>query len=143
MSETNPIGEPKILDEIQIYVNSLAGEWDDIIKEKATSWWKGTKTSLVQVTKFLLKCLDELIKFVDGLIDSGPDKKATVLAAISALYDYIIKEAMPIWLKPFAGQIKQIIIYTIISTAIDFIVAKYKDGSWRTNNEDTSTENQM
>lgn len=143
MSELNPLGEPKIIDEMKIYINNLAKEWDELIKEKSTSWWRGTKTNLIQVTKFLIKCLDELIIFVDGLIDSGPDKKATVLAAIAALYDYIIKEAMPIWLKPFANSIKQVIIYTIISAIIDFIVTKYRDGSWRIKDEDRDTENQV
>jgi hypothetical protein len=105
--------------------------WDST-KEKVSWWeiWKQAKISTA--TKFLLKCLDDLIGYVDQIVDtSGPDKKATVLLAIAQIYDYIIKEAMPIWLKPFASVVRTYIINSLISAAIDWIVEKYRHGDWR------------
>ena len=63
--------------------------------------------------------------------EEGADKKATVLVAVEKLYDYVIREAMPIWLKPFSGLIKKHIIFGLLSPAIDWIVQKYREGDWR------------
>ena len=65
------------------------------------------------------------------LIEKGADKKATVLIAIANLFDYVSKEAVPMWLKPFMSGIKQFIVYTVVSILIDWIVAKYNSGDWR------------
>jgi hypothetical protein len=129
----NPIGEAKIDDAVETYVNIMTAEWD---KAKGSiPWWQFWKrNSMVRVTNFLLKSIDDLIAYVDELVDlHGSDKKATVLRAVELIYDYIVKEAMPIWLKPFAGRIKEIIILDVISPAIDWMVAKYRDGSWNKN----------
>ncbi len=61
----------------------------------------------------------------------GPEQKVTVLKGIDRLYEYVIKEALPIWLKPFAKQVKQYVIYVLISNAIDWMVGKYRDGNWK------------
>lgn len=129
--EANPIGETKADEAIDGYVQIMAAEWEEA-KEKAP-WWKFWKRiSFVQVTDFLLKALDDLIAYVDEWVDTdGADKKATVLDAVSNLYDYVIKEAMPIWMKPFAGPVKNYIINEVLSPAIDWIVDKYRNGDWR------------
>ena len=129
----NPIGEVHEFQELEEFVTTLAQEWDKEVGESRSKWWKfwsKRKANLFQVTKFLLKSMDSLIQFVDGRIDFGPDKKATVLSAIEKLYDYIIREAIPIWLRPFAERVKIFIIFTVISTAIDWIVEKYHKGQW-------------
>jgi hypothetical protein len=46
------------------------------------------------------------------------------------LYDTTIAPTLPYWAYPFASTIKGIVINTIISKAIDWIVEKYKNGSW-------------
>lgn len=126
---TDPVGEAKLDDAINNYVSVMSAEWDKA--NEAIPWWKvWKKKSFTRVTHFLLGAIDELIIYADQLDIGGPDKKATVLLAISILYDYVIKEALPIWAKPFAGYIKQYIIYTVISVAIDWIVAKYREGFW-------------
>lgn len=137
VENSNPIGKAHEIEVVEDQLNVLANQWDTIIEEEKNkfAWWKpwtwGRKTNLVKLTNFLLVALDEFIKKVDDLVDLGEDKKATVLDAISRLYDYTVREAMPIWLKPLAGKIKNYIIYTLISTAIDWIVGKYNDGEWR------------
>lgn len=135
MEETNPVGEVYEIDTIEDRLEALAVEWDQSIETESTPWWKfwswGSKVGLTKVTNFLIHSLDELIHLVDGVLDNGPDKKATVLDAIDRLYEYVIKEALPIWLKPFAGRVKSYIIYTLVSTAIDWIVDKYRNGEWR------------
>jgi hypothetical protein len=132
--ESDPIGVPYRAKPIDVRIMELADEWDAFKQEKTPRWWEiwkwGTRVSLTEVTKFLLGCLDELINMVENLIDLGPDKKATVLKYIDKLYEYVVREAMPIWLKPFAGQVKKYIIYSVISPAIDWIVKKYRGGKW-------------
>jgi hypothetical protein len=68
---------------------------------------------------------------VDVCIENGPDKKATVLAAIDHLYDFVGREAVPVLLRPFASKIKNYIIYTLVAASIDWIVNKYRHGEWR------------
>lgn len=129
--EANPIGEVKIDEAIETYVKIMAAEWDEV-KDQIPWWQFWKRMSIVPVTNFLLKSVDELVAYVDQLVDMhGADKKATVLRAVEMIYEYIIKEAMPVWLKPFAGRFKSIIILDVISPAIDWIVAKYRDGIWR------------
>lgn len=132
----NPTGEVKSPLEVNTYVNALAKEWDEQ-KTTTTSWflwWSVKKASLVEATSFILNSVDELVKFVDDLIDQGPDKKATVLAAVGALYDYIAAEAMPIFLKPFNSYIKSFLVDVVVSSSIDFIVDKYNNGLWKKDN---------
>lgn len=132
-SNANPVGEVKLDEAIDGYVKIMAAEWD--ANKEVVSWWRiftKVKVNFNHVTDFLLKALDDLIAYVDEWVDSnGADKKATVLAAVSKLYDYVIKEAMPIWMKPFAGPIKNYVIEGILSPSIDWIVDKYRNGDWR------------
>lgn len=127
----NPIGKPVVNSYIDLFVDSMKAVWDSI--KKTVKWWQVWKNvNLIPVTNFLLNCLDDLIAYVDQIDGiSGADKKATVLNAMAKIYDYIIKEAMPIWLKPFSAWIRDYIIYVVISQAIDWIVAKYRKGDFK------------
>ena len=126
----NPLGKVLHFDDLQAYLQQLSKEWDEAVANAKAAWPKA-KTDIVDVTKFLLKCLDGLIGFIDDLSDNGADKKATVLATVSVLYDYIVIGVLPIWLKPFASKVKLFIIYTVVSAAVDFIIEKYRAGSWK------------
>lgn len=123
----DPVGEPKNDSTVSSFIDGLKKKWDEF----RAGLGKATKVTLVHVTKFLLFSLDGLIVFVDGLMVGGPDKKATVMTAVSALYDYIIKGNLPLWLLPFSTTVKAFIVGTVISIAIDWIVAKYKEGAWK------------
>lgn len=120
-------------------VANFKAQWDEKYPNKNPSWWKIWKkreSNLKGVVSFLINCLDELIiKALSFKNMSGVDKKAIVLAAVASIYDYIVKEALPIWLVPVAGRIKYIVIYIVLSYMIDFICNKYKTGLWRENNE--------
>jgi hypothetical protein len=126
----DPVGEAKDSEQVSGFIDGLKKKWDTV----TVALGKRSKISMVYVTKFLLGTLDGLIVFVDGLMggESGADKKATVIAAVVVLYDYVVAQALPIWLKPFATSIKTFIIYTVISIAIDWIVSKYNTGAWKT-----------
>ncbi len=128
---SNPVGEVVKTEHLNGFIESMKALWD--ATKTTTSWWKLWKrVSLTPVTTFLLKCLDDLIAYVDQTVDtSGADKKATVMWAVGSIYDYIIKEALPIWLKPFASSVRNYIINVLISASIDWIVEKYRHGSWR------------
>lgn len=143
-AEPNPVGEAQEIKEIDNLVNALAITWDE--KKESTekkSWWmfwKSSKLGLVAVTNFLLVALDNLVNYIDDKLESGPDKKATVLASVEKLYDHVIKEAMPIWLKPLSPSIKNLIINVVLSSSIDFIVDKYRNGNWRSDLDEAIEE---
>lgn len=126
---TGPVG--KVVSDIGVetYIETMAVKWEE--SKKDSKWWQvWRKVSFVSITNFLLARLDDLITYVDDIIASGVDKKATVLDAIVKIYDNIIYQAMPVWIKPFSPLIRGIVIGQIIPAAIDFMVSKYKEGSW-------------
>ena len=128
---TNPVGKVIPSDLIDQFIESMKALWDST-QEKSKSWQLWKKVNFIKITNFLLNCLDDLIAYVDTMaFASGADKKATVLNAVSKLYDYIVREALPMWLVPFANVIRDYIIQVLISAAIDWIVQKYREGDWR------------
>ena len=139
--QANPVGvATNFLDE---KVTLLKLQWDqENAERKADSkWWKfwtSTKEGLMASISFLINCLDVLIIHAKDLNLEGPDKKATVISAIAIIYDYVVVQAFPIWLKPFSGKIKNIVIYVAISYIIDFLVEKYTT-IWGQQNGDTTT----
>lgn len=132
---SNPIGKAQDLPEFNETVLVLSERWDESIKGISTNWLYSwgikSKAGLSLATGFLLGALDELIVTVDQLLENGPDKKATVLAGLDRLYEYVMREALPVWLRPFATLIKEYVIYSLASYAIDYIVSNYKNGNWR------------
>lgn len=107
----------------------------DLLVDKMKEMWTQFKTNvkkidLSAVTEFLTQCLDDMIVFLVEHEIPGADKKATVLAAISKLYDFVITGVLPFWLRPFSGWVKDYIINVQVSHMIDWIVAKYNNGSW-------------
>jgi len=139
----NPVGVIHWLDEIEAKVEELYLSWKEMYPDMPwyKSWQTWSKPSLYAVTTFLIDSLDELIDLVDDLIIEGPDKKATVLAAINALYEHVGREAVPVLLRPFARAIKNYIVYTLIAASIDWIVNKYRNGEWRQKAEDLDGAN--
>ena len=126
---TGPVGKAVVDSGIENYVLSMATKWDE--NKKQSKWWQvWKKISFIPITNFLLARMDDLVSYVDGLVASGIDKKATLLAALTRIYDKIIYEAMPVWMKPFSPLIRAIVIGQIIPAAIDFFVSKYREGSW-------------
>ena len=125
---SNPVGVVHSLDSVEIKIAQYSRMWDEARGRR--SFWRPT-VNLSKVTNFLLFALDGLVTTVGAEVIAGPDKKATVLDAVSRLYDYTMREAMPIWMRPFAAPIKDYIVYVLVSSAIDWIVAKYQSGSWR------------
>lgn len=123
----DPVGQVQRLDSVEKLIEDLKKVWDE--GRSKSSFWK-SGPNLTKVTNFLLYALDGLISVVNETLIPGPDKKATVLDAIDRLYDYTVREALPIWLRPIAGPIKAYVIHVLISNAIDWMVMKYKSGSW-------------
>lgn len=128
-TDADPVGDIVKDDGIENFIQVMTATWDALHPKLA--WWKFWRSpSFVAVTTFLLQALDDLIAYVDGTISSGVDRKATVLNAIERLYDRVVVNIMPFWLRPFAPLIKKAILRGIISPAIDWIVTKYKNGTW-------------
>lgn len=123
----DPVGVAHEVESVERMLEALKRAWDEQSKRK--SFW-GRSVDLSRVTSFLLYSLDGVVNAVNEAVLTGPDKKATVLAALERLYDYTVREALPIWLRPFAGLIKSYVINVLISNAIDWVVAKYRSGSW-------------
>jgi hypothetical protein len=120
----NPVGRPQFVESVESLLVFYMRLWDEA-KTRRSIW---SKFDSSKITNFLMRALDDFIVAVDNSDILGKDKKATVLSAADRLYDYIVREAMPIWLVPFAGVVKQYLVYVLISNAIDWIVSKYKDG---------------
>lgn len=130
IKESDPVGVAHVDENIENFIKTMAEIWNE--DKEISAWWKiWERISISKVTNFLLAVLDDLIAYVDDVLESGPDKKATVLAAIDSLYDIVIIGALPIWLKPFSSAIKKYVIQEMISPAIDWIVDKYRNGEWR------------
>lgn len=122
IESVNPIGKIQSVPEFENKILELSNKWDEKRKNPI---------SLSTISLFLLGALDELVLTINDFLDSGPDKKATVLNGLDRLYEYILKEGIPIWLRPFAAIIKNYVIYSLASSAIDYFVAKYKEGVWK------------
>lgn len=138
--EANPVGQAH--DVLDRHITLLKEQWD--VENPSIPWWKFWKrrASIMKVVSFLIDTLDGLIVYVDEFMDlEGKDKKATVLRAIEILYDYIVKEVIPIWLRPMSGAVKELIINVVISYAIDWIVDKYRSGLWRESDDPDSNNN--
>ena len=118
---------------------AILDKWDANLKD-STSWFDQRKSDLVNGAMFLVSSVDDLINLVEEFVISGPDKKQLVLESISKIYDYIIAEAMPFFLKPFNPYIKNFIVDFVISNLIDFFVNKYNEGLWGDNNNDGSSQ---
>jgi hypothetical protein len=126
----NPVGKPQKVEAVENLVKSFTNQW--AIENPAPKWWQIWKkgTALYKVVKFILDAVDDLIVAVEKELSNGPDKKAVVLAACCVIYDLIVANALPLWAKPFAGRIRNFIIFVLIATAIDFLVEKYRSGAW-------------
>lgn len=128
-----------ILQNVESFLGNIKQHWD-MTNTTSSSWWSLSRLRLVSGTQFIISHLDSMIQWVEDLIPSGTDKKAAVLMMAGKLFDYIIVTALPIWLKPFAGIIRDIVINVVIGNAIDFIVGKYNDGIWKKDETDAPQE---
>jgi hypothetical protein len=123
----DPIGQVRVVGSVEEMLVELKAHWD--AKKSSRSFW-GSGVSVSKVTSFLLYALDGFVNAVNEAVIPGPDKKATVLDALDRLYEYTVREALPIWLRPVASPIKSYVIHVLVSNAIDWMVMKYKEGSW-------------
>ena len=142
----NPVGEVKFLSDIDDYVNKVIENWKEeyVLKDASWwQWWKKTSVGFVEITAYILNSLDSMIKFVDNIIESGPDKKATVMSSVEKVYDFIVTNALPFWLRPWNPAIKAFIFNIVISYTIDFIVDKYRNGVWSTDDEESQEGNEQ
>lgn len=119
----------EVLRSLESYVVDLKSRWDQENPEK--KWWTVPKNHILTTTKFIINCLDELINFVETIIPLGSDKKLAVLIVVGKIFDYIVINSFPIWLKPFIPTIRMIVINIVVDYMIDFIVAKYNAGFWK------------
>jgi hypothetical protein len=119
-----------ILKKLDDYLVSLQKQWD-AQPHSPSSWWRLNRVRFSQGVQFLIECLDKLVLFVEDLIPAGTDKKAAVISLLDKLFDYVVTPCLPIWLKPFAPIIKDIVINFVISSIIDLIVSKYNKGIWK------------
>lgn len=118
---------------VKDHLQMLLVRWNE--QNPKPPWWKFWKrfkpVNLYKVTRFLLECLDGLILLVEKQIEDGASKKSTVLYALDWLYEHVARECIPVLMRPFARAIKNYIIYTLISVAIDWIVEKYHRGVFK------------
>ena len=126
---SDPIGvenQEVLNDSIQVVIDTWKTE--EITKQK----WSKVKGAWITAINYVVSAGDYFIQQVDVLMvsEKGEDKKATVLAALSKVYDNIVSPFLPIWLRPFNSRIKDFVIYVLASIMVDFFVSKYRNGSW-------------
>ena len=121
----NEVGKARQVDKIESAVAMLKAVWASQSQRKSI---RISASGLSKVTNFLLLSLDMLVKVADETV-------LTVLDAVERLYDFAMREALPIWLIPVAGPIKAYIIRVLVSNAIDWVVTKYREGGWRVEKE--------
>jgi hypothetical protein len=119
----DPVGEAQPVPGFDTLVAKMKEAWV-VIKDKAGS--VGTTV----IVPYMTRCLDDLIVYLVEHEIPGSDKKATVLKAMSTIYDTVVHPALPFFARPFGRLIKNFIINVAVSNAIDWIVAKYNAGSW-------------
>lgn len=114
------------------------------LKELTSSWSEYIKNNfdLSSTIKFIIFALDQLIQVAKNYDIPGIDKKATVLGAFDKLYDFVVGN-MPIWAKPIFIPIKQYVIYVLASILIDWVVSKYKEGSWKTEEKKEEVKSEL
>lgn len=120
----------EVLHSLETYIVDLKARWDQE-NPQIKSWWRVPRNHILIATKFIIDCLDELINFVEPIITAGADKKLAVMIVTGKIFDYIVVNSFPLWLKPFVPTIRMIVVNVIVDSMIDFIVAKYKAGFWK------------
>lgn len=113
---------PKVLAEI--YAASLESKFSKELK--ATT----SKVSLVDSVKFIIQALDDGIKYAQANFTDGATKKEFVMTVIRRVYKTVIGPSLPYYLYPFSSLIEKIVIDIVIDSALEYIVNKYKEGSW-------------
>ncbi len=143
----------EVLNSIDAFLMNLKDEWDAENQANAKAgWFAVNRVRLVSGTVFIIRSLDRMIQFVEDLIPEGKDKKAAVMMVVGNLYDYVVVEAFPMWMKPFSPAIRRIIVEVVVASVIDFVVGKYRNGAWKMDDspvvvpvettEDVNVENQ-
>lgn len=117
------------IEKINVFLKSVLLRWNSSYSKE------NSKLFLNNATYFLLNCLDESINLVEDVFIEGKDKKSAVLLIMAYLYEQIIYKNLPIYLKPFAVIIRIFFVQILSSILIDFIVNKYRDGSWNKRKE--------
>ena len=87
------------------------------------------KVPLRDVLSFMIESTDEFVVMVGSMLGSSGDVKTIVMDLVTKLYDNVIEGVLPIWLKPFSGTIKFLIINVVLSNLIDYLIAQYKSGA--------------
>lgn len=128
----DPVGTPQ-QDIVEKYIAELQKRWDEQARPPV-SWWKFWARPIISehAVSFLLHCVDFLVLALDQTLLVAEDKKATVLAILAALFNYIVIPVLPIWAKPFSAQIETLVVTIIMSALIDLLCNKYHSAVWAT-----------
>ena len=111
-------------DELNQLVNNIKLRWANRPK---SGWLFNTVSRFSEAVPFFVQSIDELMRFMQKFDMPGVSKKVVVMEAIGELYDYIIYPLLPIWLKPFSGSVKDLVLNVLISTFIDFLVSRLRE----------------
>ena len=117
VTNPNPVGTPSY--------ELLANEVRQYIDQWATAQGQ-SKQGRQAAVGYIVDAVDDFIVAVDNQIANNADKKATVLAGLSAIYNAIVPSLLPLYLKPFSTQIKSFVFDVVLSVLIDVFVSKYR-----------------
>lgn len=124
----------------QDILNQIKQIWMEKSKDAPTSWFKLSVKYLILASGFLVNVTDVLVNHMQTFDMPGVEKKTQVLSMLSEIFDFVSASAIPAVYKPFTSLLKTFVINCLLSAIIDFIVKKYKNGSWSSKNEETKKE---
>lgn len=116
------------------------------------TWWQTwisdpkRKEELSTIIRYLLESLDDFVNLViqnqseetltvlvaasgDSNIENTTTQisiKQSILNSFSKVYDSVMK--LPLWLQPFSGKIKSLVVSVVAPIVLDYILRKYISG---------------
>lgn len=113
--------------ELRNIIDGIKIRWS-LAKTAKSGWLTTTVSRFSLAVPFFLQAIDQLMKYAAKLQIEGIAKKAIVMEALGELYDTIISPLFPFWLAPWNGTIKQLVLDVMVSSFIDFLVGRLREG---------------
>lgn len=111
-------------EQIRKLVEELKLQWN--LKQNVKGGFIVSGSKFASVVQFFYYAIDKLMELANEFDVPGIVKKSAVMDAVNNLYDSWINPLLPLYLKPFSGSIKKLIVDTLISNLIDFLVDKVR-----------------
>lgn len=111
-------------DKMKLLVEELKLKWK--LQQNAKSGFIFSGSKFAEIIPFFYFAIDSLMELANEFDIPGLMKKTAVMEAINELYNTWINPLLPLYLKPFSSKIQTLVVDTMISSLIDFLVNKVR-----------------